>query len=188
MQLVTTRSYAFAIDTKPWAGCPSVAARILVRDGNAASPINPRSEGEDSLWDAPKRTDGLLLNNLVIRTWLSGPTHIPGRAMLIGPAVEFESLSYVNLKIASRAHATLRRINKQLIRYRIGEAGDMLMVIGRVLGVTMNVTALDPDNRGTLYTDNTWHWGAITEARDLYRAEVAKLQAVIDSLNKEEVA
>jgi hypothetical protein len=64
----------------------------------------------------------------------------------------------------------------------------MLMAIGRVLGVTMNVTALDPNNHGTFYTDNTWHWGPITEARDLYRAEVAKLQAVIDGLNKEEVA
>jgi hypothetical protein len=185
---MTTRSYAFAIDTKPWANCPSVAARILVRDGDATSPINPRTDGEDTLWDAPKRTAGLLLNNLVIRTWLSGPTHIPGRAMLIGPAVEFESLSYVNLKIANRAHTTLRRIDKELTRYRIGEAGDMLMAIGRVLGVTMNVTALDPNNHGTFYTDNTWRWGPITEARDLYRAEVAKLQAVIDGLNKEEVA
>jgi hypothetical protein len=182
------RSYAFAIDTNKWAGCPSVAARILVREGDATSPINPRSEGEDSLWDAPKRTDGLLLNGLVIRTWLSGPTHIPGRAMLIGPSIEFEQLSYVTLKIAGRAHTTLRRIDKELTRYRVGEAGDILMAVGKVIGVTMHVTALDPNNHSTFYDQNTWHWGSITEARDLYRAEVAKLQAAVNGFNKEEVA
>jgi hypothetical protein len=180
---MTTRSYAFAIDTKPWAECPCVTVRILAREGDAASPINPRSEGEDTIWDAPKKTNGLVLAGLVIRTWVHG-TSANYAASLVGPNVDFEHVGYVNERLARRLLRTLTRINKAISKSGVHEAGDVLMVVGKALGVTSFVAPIDEKAGGTWYGDQTWRWSKLTDARDTLREKVDGLRAWAREINR----
>lgn len=182
---MTKRTYGIMIDEKPWADCPAVTARIMVcEEGDRPYPINPRTEGEHEIWDAPKRTHGLLLNNLVIRTHLSGPLHIAGRAMVIGPCYDFASISYVDTKVARAAVKTLERIDRAIANAKCSEAGDIIMTIAKAIGATFYVERLGKEPPSFSYERDQWRFGDITEARDVYRAAVQRLHATQRDINR----
>ena len=58
--MTATRTYGVRIHREQWAGSQSVAVRVLVRENENASPINPRSEGENSigLWEIARNGRG----------------------------------------------------------------------------------------------------------------------------------
>jgi hypothetical protein len=179
------RSYGFMIDEKPWADSPAVTARIMVREGDSPYPCNPRTEGEHEIWDAPKRTHGLLLNDLIIRTYLSGPKIVAGRAMVIGPSIEFGSINYVDAKLAERALNTLKRIERAITKGNSHEAGDVIMAIAQAIGAEWCVQRLSDGPPSFSYAQDQWRFAAVSEARDTYRKAVEKLRIVKAEANRE---
>ena len=178
------RTYGFTISTKTWADSPAVTATIMVREDDARYPCNPRTEGEHEIWDAPKRTHGLLLNNLVIRTYLSGPHHKMGRAMVIGPSIEFGSITYVDTKLAKAALKTLERIERVIAKANSCEAGDVIMAIAEATGAEWYAHRISDGPPSFSYAQDQWRFGDLTEARDVYRAEVEKLRVLKREANR----
>jgi hypothetical protein len=168
------RTYGFMIDDADWAGCPSITAKVMAREGDAMHPINPRSDGESEFWGAPKRTTGLLLSDLTVRTYLSNQG--PGRPMLIGPSWEFESVHYVGTQKARKLLHSCRRIEQSITKLDAREHGDVLMAVAAGLGLSWYVERVGP-SRGRMLTHDIWRFGTLAEARDRYRAGVEKLRA-----------
>jgi hypothetical protein len=171
------RTYGFRITEEKFADCPSVVVRALARQGDAEYPINPRSEGEDSIWDAPARADGLALNNLEIITWL-------GEKYASGVDVRFDSARFIDQRLAERMLRTMKRINRELAKDNSREAGDVLMAVAKAIGATWYVTPVGAE-RGSSYTDNQWRFGELTEARDVFRAMVEKCHAPLKTRETE---
>ncbi len=177
-----TRSYGFRITEEKFADCPSVVARVLAREGNAESPVNPRSEGEDSIWDAPKKPDGLMLNALEIITWRD-----PNYTYTTDVQIRFDNARFVDQRLAERMLRTMKRINTQLRKTNAREAGDVLMAVAKAIGATWCIEQVGPD-RGSFYTDCQWRFGDLIEARDKFRALVDKLRAPVEARQQAEEA
>jgi hypothetical protein len=169
------RSYGFRIDEERFADCPAVVARVLAREGEAESPINPRSEGEDSIWDAPPKQDGLALASLEIITWRDSNFKYVTEVQ-----VRFDTVRFVDQKLAERMLKTMKRINRELRKTTAREAGDVLMAVAKAIGATWLVEAAGP-NKGNFYTDMQWRFGTLIEARDKFRALVDKLRAPVEA-------
>jgi hypothetical protein len=178
------RSYGFMIDTKTWADSPAGTARIMAREGDTPYPCNPRTESEHEIWDAPKQTHGLLLNDLVIRTYLSGPLTHRGRAVVIGPSIEFSSINYVDTKLAKAALRTLERIDRAIARAHSAEAGDVIMAIAQAIGAEWYAHRVGDQPPSFSYAQDQWRFAPVTEARDVYRAAVEKLRETKREVNR----
>lgn len=168
-----TRSYGFIIREETYADCPAIVARVLAREAGAESPVNPRGEGEDSFYDAPLRTHGLALNELLLRCYRSSD----GKYMH-GPFVEYNSLYHIDLRLAARMHATLRKIDKEIAKSRASEPGDVLMAVARAIGATWGAQEVGEGRRnrhGGFYQDDQWHFAALTDVREDFRARIAKI-------------
>lgn len=162
------RSYGFEVRRSKFADSDAVVARVLVREGDAASPVNPRGEGEDSIWDAPKFADGLALDGLEIIVWA-------GKDYLSGPYVRFDDARFVDTRLATRMLKTLKRIDKAIAKTSAKEAGDVLMAVAKAIGATWSVRKVGA-SRGSFYSDNEWSFEEVTEARDIMRTVVEEIR------------
>jgi hypothetical protein len=176
------RTYGFLIEEQKFADCPSVVARVLAREGDAEHPINPRSEGEDSIWGAPKKTDGLALQTLEIRCWTNTD---PKMGYFHGPDVRFDSARFIDTRTATRLLATMKRIDREIRKADAREAGDVLMAVAKAIGATFSVHPVG-GSRGGFYTDHGWRFGTLIEARDEFRQLVDKIKLLVP--NKESAA
>jgi len=161
------RSYGWLITEEKWADCDSVVARVMAREDNAKHPVNPRTEGEDSIWGAPKNLDGYMLNGLEIRFWLSST------GTSIHHHVLFDKVRFVDERLATRLLKTMKKINRA-IGSNI-ESGDMLMAVSRALNLTWYAEKRT-NNHGWSYSDDDWRFHNIHPARDLIRASVNKFR------------
>jgi hypothetical protein len=176
------RTYGFKISEEKFADCPAVVARVLARTGDEESPINPRSEGEDSIWDAPKKTDGLALASLEIITWRD-----LNFKYLTEVQVRIDSVRFVDQRLAERMLKTMKRINRELRKNNAREAGDVLMAVAKAIGATWHVEAVGGE-KGHFYHHSQWHFGTLIQARDKFRALVDKLRSPVEAREQAEAA
>jgi hypothetical protein len=170
------RTYGFRVTAGKWADCDCVTIRVLAREGDNPSPVNPRSEGEDSIWDAPKRTDGLALNGLTIRCYVGD---YASSGVIIRPA-EFEDVSYIDHRLTTRMLKTFARIERELRKSGShGEIGDYVEAIGKAIGATWFVREVCDRNDGKWgYSRSDWAWLDIPALKREVRDQYARLQAV----------
>src|SRR5262245_25845294 len=169
------RSYGFLIEEEKFADCPSVVARVLVREGNAEYPINPRSEGEDEIWDAPKKTAGLALQSLEVRSWVNTD---PKLGYFHGPDVRLDNARFIDERLAKRLLTTMSRVNRAIRKADAREAGDVLMAVGKAIGAEWYVKRIGKP-KGSFYSEERWEFCPLVEGREEYRRQVEKLKALL---------
>jgi hypothetical protein len=165
------RSYGFLVREEKWADNDSVVVKVLAREHGAKHPINPRTEGEDHIWDAPKKTDGMALSDLEIRVYLSSDYKY-----ISGADVRFDTARFVNSRLAKRLLKTMTRIDREIAKTNAREVGDVVMAVAKAIGATWTVEPVGTP-RGSFYSEDQWRFTTVERARDLARDAVAKLQA-----------
>jgi hypothetical protein len=163
------RSYGFLVEETKFADSKAVVARVLVREGDNEHPVNPRSEGEDSIWDAPKSADGLAFDKLQVIVWA-------GKDYLAGPYVRYEDSHFVDTRLAGRMLKTLKKIDKQIAKTSAREAGDVVMAVAKAIGATWSVSPRSGDVPVSWYQDSKWLFDDVTEARDTMRRMVEAIR------------
>src|SRR5215467_584549 len=109
----TVRTYGFrVVSNDKWCDRPCVTVRVLARENYAASPINPRTDGENAIWDAPKGVDGLQLSGLTMRFYASDYTDWP----VSFRGFEFEDQYFVDAAKAKAISRTFARIERALTK------------------------------------------------------------------------
>lgn len=165
------RSYGFAVNEEKWADNDSVVVRVLAREQGTNHPINPRTEGEDALWDAPKKTDGLALAGLEIRVYRSSDNKY-----LSSADVRIDNARFVDKRLAKRLFKTMTRVDREINKTNAREVGDVVMAVAKAIGATWTVEPVGNQLRGSFYSDDTWRFTTIERARDLAREAVDKLR------------
>ena len=168
-----TRTYGLQVSRGKWADSDAVFVRVLTRHPGEDYPSNPRGDGEDTIWDAPKSASGLALYGLEIVVWLS-----QDRKYLHGATVRYNEVRFVETRLAERLARTLKRIDKSIAKAKAIEPGDVLVAFARAIGATWHAYTTDkhPD-RSTFYRDSEWHFGDIASARETFRRLVEQLRA-----------
>lgn len=168
------RCYGFMVQEDRWADSDSFTVKVMVREGDKESPINPRSEGEDSIWDAPKAQDGLALSGLTIRAYAST---YRDSGVHLRPA-EFEGVHYVDARLAKRMLTTFKRIDRAIERAPGGadEVGDYVEAVARAIGATFYVRRVSEGVCRT-YSDHEWAWLDIAALKREVRNQWRKLEA-----------
>jgi hypothetical protein len=165
------RSYGFLVEETKFGDCPAVVARVLAREGDCEYPINARTEGEDSIWGAPKAMDGCALYGLEIILWR-------GDNYFTAPQVRFDNARFIDTRLAERLLKTMKRIDRQIAKSDAREAGDVLMAVAKAIGATWSVSQRGNSSRG-FYSDMQWSFGDVTEARDRLRELVEKIRPTV---------
>lgn len=167
-----TRTYGFRITTERWADKPCVVVRVLAREGEHHSPINPRSEGESVTWDAPRHADGLMLKGLTIRAYASDITSSP----VIVRSPEFEDAHYVGGHEAAAMLKTFRRIDRELAKQCPGERdlGDYVEAVGKAIGAGWTVFEARKGH-GWDYASSEWNFAPLSSAKVEARIQVSDL-------------
>lgn len=170
------RTYGLRVYThkRQFADHPEIVARIMVRENQADSPINPRGDGEHPIWDAPKHMAGLALADLQLRVWFYTSTNDKPQAC--GPYIQYNDAHYIELAHAERMARTLKKIHKAIDKAQAHEPGDVLMTMAKALGLTFTVTETR-DGHSSTYRDSQWRFSQLTDARDQLRAQVEKTRA-----------
>jgi hypothetical protein len=175
------RTYGFIVTEEKWASCDAIIARVKAREGDDPHPINPRGEGEDEIWDAPKSAHGLALDGLEIIVHLSEGMHSSSCSFVIGPDVRYDTVRFVDEKLACRLHKTMQRINKQILKDDAHEAGDVVIAVAKALGLTWTATQTSV-GAGWSYRDHDWQFNDVSKARNMFRACVAKFTARLNKV------
>ena len=165
------RSYGFAVREEKWADNDSVVVKVLAREHGENHPINPRMDGEDAIWDAPKKTAGMMLADLEIRVYLSNDYKY-----ISGADVRFDNARFIDTRKAKRLLKTMTRIDREMAKTNAREIGDVVMAVAKAIGATWTVEPVGTP-RGSFYSEDTWYFTTVERARDLARDAVAKLQA-----------
>lgn len=182
------RTYGLRVTTaqEKYIDHPTTIARVLVRENQEDSPINPRSEGESSIYGAPPNMQGLALADLELRIFFY--TSESGRtSTACGPEIEYRNVHSVDIRQATRMAKTLTRIHKAIEKANAREAGDVLMAFAKALGLTFTVTEQAATYRGTTpswqkYSDSDWRFSKLTDARDQLRAQIEKTRAELTAV------
>lgn len=174
------RTYGFAIEEDRFADCPSVVAKVLARgpDGNDKPepfPINPRSEGEDAIWGATRKADGLALASLEIRYWANTDSKL---GYFHGPDVRIDNARFIDERLARRLLKTMTRVTAAIRKTNAREPGDVLMAVGEAIGAEWYVKRIGKPH-GSFYSDEEWEFRPLVEGREEFRALVAKLKALL---------
>ena len=128
------RSYGFAVQEEKWAGDDSVLIKVLAREYGEKFPINPRMEGESTIFDAPKKTEGMALSGLEIRVHLSSDYKY-----LSSPDVRIDNARFVDSRLAKRLLKTMTRIDREIAKTNAREVGDVVMAVAKAIGATWTV-------------------------------------------------
>lgn len=165
------RQYGFLIETGKFADCPSVVARVLVKRGDENHPCNcDSSRGESATWGAPEKADGLFLASLELRCWVGGDGKY-----FHGPDVRIDEVRFVDERIAAALDRTMKKIGRAITRARATEAGDVLMAVAKAIGATLSIKRIG-NARGSFYSDESWLFGDLVEARDEFRRAIDELK------------
>ena len=142
------RTYGFQIEAAEKYDSVGITARVLVREDNSASPINPRSGVESAIWGAPKHLHGLALDGLGFYAHFYADDS-DGRVPLIGFTPKYRDA-------LEKADAT--------------EPGDIIMATATALRFDFVVERIDDhEARGPMYGDMRWRWMTMGEGRNRLR-------------------
>jgi hypothetical protein len=164
------RSYGFMIQRKQDSlGTVSLTAEVMVREGDKAHPLNPSGDGEGGFYkvDVPKKTLGLHLDGLVIRSYQSTDRGKGDLFEVYQPDVYFADSHRVDYRKAMRMAKTLKRVNDAINKANVREHGDVLMAVAKAIGATWYVERLS--KHGSSYSDNEWRFGPLEYGRDKFR-------------------
>ena len=163
------RSYGLIVSEERYVDTQSVIVRFLAREGDAKSPINPNSNGEDTLWNAPKWAHGLFLSDLSIRCYWS--QFGKDEPWLMGPYVTYAHVHGIDARMATRMATTLNKIERKIVRTKATEPGAVANAIRATWGVVIR------EGGGTGWHDTTdYRWTDLVEQRDIFRAAIAKIK------------
>lgn len=178
----TTRTYGFRVRRERWAGCESVAIRILCREGEGESPINGRPDGEHEIWDAPRFAHGLQYEGLTMRLYASDFGYVHIRPF------EFEDSHIVDWACAARMVKTFRRIQSGLDKAdNPSEIGDYVEAVARALGCTWWAHEVERMT-GWNYASGAWEWNKIRALKAEVRDEWKWLQEIATAERAREAA
>jgi hypothetical protein len=110
-----------------------VTVQFMIREPDQRYPLNPKYEGETAFWGAGPKQEGLLLDDLVIYTYVNRV--IPGKESVLGPVIEYQGVSYLGLEKAEKAVYTLKRIKKAVAKAQATEFGDVIMAVCKDFGL-----------------------------------------------------
>jgi hypothetical protein len=164
------RSYGFMVSEEKWADNDSVVVKVLAREHGTKHPINPRMDGEDAIWDAPKKTAGLALADLEIRIWRSSDDRY-----ISGAEVRFDGARFIDTRLAKRLLKTMTRVDREIAKTNAREIGDIVMAVAKAIGATWTVEPVG-QARGSFYSEDEWRFTTVERARDLAREGVEKLR------------
>lgn len=162
---MTKRSYGLLIKESTRHSLHRVIAEIVVREDGAESPINPRSDGEDSIWDAPKHLDGLMLSGFGIHGFVSDLEGFP----YCGCEPEFRDIYSADSRDVARMAATFKRVNRQLAKDSPREPGDLFVSLAHALKLDFAVWRVANGVERSQYSENAWNWRTINEGRNHFR-------------------
>ena len=161
-----TRTYGFIITRETSYGAEYLKARVVCREDDADSPINPRSAGESTIWDAPKAHDGFNYESLSLIAHLYADSS--DGPCLIGPHLEFRDPFAVGLLRVKQMAKTLTKAHRGLSAADAREPGDILFAVSTALNFSFVV--VERENKpGGSYRDSKWRWMTIGEGRNHFR-------------------
>jgi hypothetical protein len=165
----TKRHYGLLLSDHIAHGTQYVTASVIVREGDCEHPINPRSEGEDSIWDAPAHADNLALSGFGIHGFISDGKE-PGYLW----EIDFRNVYSVDARLVERMRRTFAKLARQQAKEPCREIGDCFMMLCRALKLEFTVWCAAP-NQGSGnfgYSADRWAWSTVTDGRDHFRAMV----------------
>ena len=162
-------TYGFQIEAAEKYDSVGITARVLVREDNSASPINPRSGVESAIWGAPKHLHGLALDGLGFYAHFYADDS-DGRVPLIGFTPKYRDVFSVDRANAQAMVKTLTRIGRALEKADATEPGDIIMATATALRFDFVVERIDDhEARGPMYGDMRWRWMTMGEGRNRLR-------------------
>jgi hypothetical protein len=172
------RTYGFRVTTDKWAGVDCITIRVLAREGQAASPINPHLDGESRFYGAPKRTEGLMLSRLTIRAYASD---YRGGGPVIVRSAEFEDVSYVKSEEAKAMLKTFARIDR-VLRDRPRAAmemnvADYVEAVAEAIGATWFAREVRKHEWSSSYSDSGWAFEDLATLKAELYVQQAALEA-----------
>lgn len=167
-------TYGWLIETADRYGKDYLIARAVCRENDDPHPLGCRSDGESTIWDAPKKLDGFLIDGLELNSWVSD---LDGRP--VHGTLSFRGLFSVNLKTAKAAVKTLTKSHNAINKAEAWEPADKLYAIGRALGFTFTVERVGAPASVCAggYSDSKWSFTSLEAGRNHYR----KLCGELDS-------
>jgi hypothetical protein len=155
---------------------PAVRITLARRETEAKFPLNPRGDGEG--YDAPKWAQGHLFDGLTFEWYLSSSLSDSAPQYVHGPQIYYEAPYRLDLDMAKRAHKTLAHIDKAIRKAPTRDPGDFLMVMARALRLQWYAVSSDMAKRN-FYTDATWKFRLVEDARDELRGIVREFEQTI---------
>jgi len=169
------RTYGLMIGTDTRHGSAYVTAKVLVREDDSPSPINPR-DIESDIWGAPKHMDGLSLDGLGLWGFWSdigSQDFISFNYALYRDVVQMEERQ---IKAMAK---TITKVNMRIEKDAAREPGDVLFAFCAALKLDWVVERTSGDR--CTYSDNEWHWMTPAEGRN-------RIRSIIQEAKPEEAA
>ena len=183
--MTENRTYGFRIEIGDSYGDPVVRAVAMVRIDDGPSPINPKTGTESTIWDAPKRLEGVAIDGLGFHGHYYKPTHEP-RAELIGFEPSYRDVYDVDRPTARGMVRALDRVYKRIERDDAREPGDVMMAAAQALGFVWVVERAKvgraPVFAGNDYRDSDWRFMSLGEGRTRLRAMIDEARPVADTV------
>jgi hypothetical protein len=171
---VNKRTYGWLIEKEDRFGTEYLVARAVCRENNELHPLNCRNDGESTIWDAPKKLDGFLLDGLELASWISD---IDGRP--VHADLSFRNTYSINMRTAKAALKTLRKAHKAIDKAEAWEPADAAYAVGKALGFTFTVERKGPP--GGSYPASKWTFTSLEAGRNSFR----KLSRELETGRKE---
>ncbi len=171
---MTKRTYGFQIIEDNRYGTDYIQCRLVVREDNAESPINPRSGAESAIWDAPKRFDGYGFDGFVLDGFVS---EMSGTLSFIAFGPEFRDVFAADARCVAAMYKTMQRATKAMLRAEAHDPGDIYTAVAKALGLSFAVRKIENRNGGSDYRDHRWMWMSVEEGRNALRRMIVKATA-----------
>ena len=171
---MTKRTYGWLLEQLVDNGGTEVLiARAVVREDNSDHPINPRSEPESTIWDAPKHAEGRLFGGLEIKGFKRHDD-----ANCIWHSLSYRDVFSIDLREAKAMVKTLDRAHKRLAATEAEEPGDRLHAVGSALNFTFCVVRSVKDNGSGAwgYAGSGWNWMSLNSGRNYFRQMIHEME------------
>ena len=157
------KTFGFFLERNNRHGTEHITARVVPRENGNHHPL-----GVGFDWNWPK---GMYLDGLGIDGFVSDSND----GDYIGHSPEYRDVYSVGMSNAPKMVKTLKAIWKRIDKDAARDPGDMLLSMGKVLGLTFVVVAVS-HRPGGAWSDQDYRWMSLGEGRNEFRAliEAAK--------------
>ena len=163
---MTKRTYGFHLFHENQHGTDYIRCRLMVREDDAENPINPRDDGESTIWDAPKRFDGYGFDGFVLDGFT---TETGGECSFIAFGPAFRDVYYADARCVAAMHKTMQRVTKAMLRDEARDPGDIYSAVAKALGLRFAVRKIENPGGGCDYRDHRWQWMSVEDGRNTLR-------------------